>query len=67
MKVSLIQMNSVSDKPANLDAARKLIEQAVAEEKPDWICLPEVWDYIGGNRRSKMEAAEEIPGGPAYA
>ena len=30
MKVSLIQMNSVSDKQANLDAARKLIEQAVA-------------------------------------
>ena len=67
MKVSLIQMNSVSDKQANLDAARKLIEQAVAEEKPDWICLPEVWDYIGGNRRSKIEAAEEIPGGPAYS
>jgi len=67
MKVSLIQMNSVSDKQANLDAARKLIEQAVAEERPDWICLPEVWDYIGGNRRTKMEAAEEIPGGPAYA
>ncbi len=66
MKVSLIQMNSVSDKQANLDAARKLIEQAVAEERPDWICLPEVWDYIGGNRRTKMEAAEEIPGGPAY-
>ena len=66
MKVSLIQMNSVSDKQANLDAASKLIEQAVAEEKPDWICLPEVWDYIGGNRRSKMDAAEEIPGGPAY-
>jgi predicted amidohydrolase len=67
MKVSIIQMNSVSDKAANLAAARELIEQAVAEENPDWICLPEVWDYIGGNRRSKMEAAEEIPGGPAYS
>ena len=67
MKVSLIQMNSVSDKVANLVQARALIEQAVAEEEPDWICLPEVWDYIGGNRRSKMEAAEEIPGGPAYS
>jgi deaminated glutathione amidase len=67
MKVSLIQMNSVSDKAANLAAARALIEQAVAEEGPDWICLPEVWDYIGGNRRSKMEAAEVIPGGPAYS
>ena len=66
MKVSLIQMNSVSDKQANLAQARALIEEAVRDERPDWICLPEVWDYIGGNRRSKMEAAEVIPGGPAY-
>ena len=66
MKVSLIQMNSVSDKQANLAQARLLIEEAVRDERPDWICLPEVWDYIGGNRRTKMEAAETIPGGPAY-
>ena len=66
MKVSLIQMNSVSDKQANLAQARALIEEAVRDERPDWICLPEVWDFIGGNRRSKMEAAETIPGGPAY-
>ena len=67
MKVSLIQMNSVSDKQANLAQARALIEEAVRDERPDWICLPEVWDFIGGNRATKMEAAEEIPGGPAYA
>ena len=64
MKVSLIQMNSVSDKQANLAQARALIEEAVRDERPDWICLPEVWDFIGGNRRSKMEAAEEIPAVP---
>src|SRR5947209_11533948 len=67
MKVSLIQMNSINDKAANLAAARELIEQAVAEEKPDWICLPEVFDFLGGSRRDKLEAAEEIPGGPAYS
>src|SRR4051794_5677709 len=65
MKVSLIQMNSINDKAANLAAARELIEKAVAEDKPDWICLPEVFDFMGGSRCDKFEAAEEIPGGPA--
>ena len=66
MKISLIQMNSVSDKPANIAAATKLIEQAVAEEQPDWICLPECFDFLGGDRAAKMAAAEAFPGGPAY-
>jgi nitrilase len=67
MKVSLIQMNSINDKAANLAAARDLIEKGVAEERPDWICLPEVFDFMGGSRRDKLEAAETIPGGPAYS
>ena len=67
MKVSLIQMNSVSDKAANLASAKALIEQAAAMERPDWLCLPEVFDFIGGTRAEKMEAAEELPGGPAYS
>lgn len=67
MKVSLIQMNSGSDKPANLAQARALIERAVAEERPDWIGLPEVWDFIGGSRRDKLAAAEALPGGPAWS
>src|ERR1700733_15303488 len=66
MKVALIQMNSGSDKAANLAAARALIETAVASERPDWICLPEVFDFMGGSRAEKMAAAETIPGGPAY-
>lgn len=67
MKVSLIQMNSGSDKAANLAQARELIARAVEEEKPDWIGLPEVWDFIGGNKRDKLAAAEELPGGPAWS
>jgi predicted amidohydrolase len=66
MKISLIQMNSISDKPANIAAAATLVEQAVAEERPDWICLPECFDFLGGDRESKIAAAESIPGGPAY-
>jgi nitrilase len=66
MKVSLIQMNSVSDKPANIEAATRLIEQAVAEEGPDWICLPECFDFMGADRAAKFAAAEKLPYGPAY-
>jgi predicted amidohydrolase len=67
MKVALIQMNSGSDKAANIKAARELIEKAIAEENPDWISLPEVFDFMGGSLADKLAAAEEIPGGPAYS
>ncbi len=67
MNVTLVQMNSISDKAANLASAKALIEQAIAQERPDWICLPECFDFIGGARAEKMAAAEDLPGGPAYA
>ena len=67
MKVSLIQMNSVADKPANLAAARALIERAVGEEGPDWILLPEQFDWAGGQKGDKAKNAEPLPGGPAYS
>ena len=67
MKVSLIQMNSGSDKARNLASAEALIAQAVAEDRPDWILLPECFDSMGGDRASKRAAAERLPDGPAYA
>ena len=67
MKVSLIQMNSISDKAANIAAAEALIERAVAEEAPDWVLLPEQFDWAGGSRTDKLANAETLPGGPAYA
>jgi nitrilase len=66
MKVSLIQMNSVDDKAKNLAEARRLIEEAVRTEKPDWILLPETFDFIGGTTAEKRAAAETVPGGPTY-
>ncbi len=66
MKTCVIQMNSTSDKAANLAQARDLIEAAVAEEKPDWIGLPEVFDFLGGSRAEKFAAAETLREGPAY-
>ncbi|HTV33682.1 MAG TPA: carbon-nitrogen hydrolase family protein [Methylocella sp.] len=66
MKISLVQMNSVSDKPANIAAAVRLIEKAVADERPDWVALPECFDFLGADRVAKMAAAETFPDGPAY-
>ena len=66
MKVSLIQMNSVSDKAANIGAVEALIERAVREEKPDWVLLPEFFDWAGGSKADKLKNAEIFPGGPAY-
>jgi nitrilase len=67
MKVSLVQMNSISDKAANIASARALIEKAVVEEAPDWVLLPEQFDWAGGARGDKHANAEILPGGPAYA
>src|SRR6202167_359422 len=67
MKVSLIQMNSINDKAANIAAAQALIERAVAEESPDWVLLPEQFDWAGGVKGDKARNAETLPGGPAYA
>ncbi len=66
MKVALIQMNSQGDKAANLEQARRLIEQAVAEERPDLVALPEVWTMLSEDAAAKRAAAEPIPGGEAY-
>src|SRR5271167_3004251 len=66
MKVSLIQMNSIADKAANIAAAEALIERAVAEEGPDWVLLPEHFDWAGGFKADKLRNAETFPGGPAY-
>ena len=66
MKVSLVQMNSVSDKAANIAAATALIDRAVGEEGPDWIALPECFDFLGARRADKMAAAETLGSGPAY-
>ena len=66
MKVSIIQMNSISDKAANIAAAEALIERAVREESPDWVLLPEFFDWAGGFKADKLMNAESFPGGPAY-
>lgn len=66
MRVCVIQMSSINDKAANLAQARQLIEQAVAEDHPDIVLLPEVWAFQGGTPDERRAAAEPIPDGEAY-
>jgi len=67
MKVTLVQMNSINDKAANIAAARALIERAVAEEAPDWVLLPEQFDWAGGVKGDKAANAEVLTDGLAYS
>jgi len=71
MRISAIQMNQTSDKATNLDQARRLIEGALAADRPDLITLPETWTNLGGGREARAAAAEVLPepggtGGAAY-
>lgn len=59
-------MNSRHSKEANIATAVELIERAVREEQPDWVCLPECFDFLGGSRSEKQGAAEILGEGPAY-
>lgn len=63
MKVSLIQMNSISDKAANFATARRLVERAAELEKPDWVLLPENFEWSGGTTADKTAIAEPLKAG----
>lgn len=66
MKIALIQMNSVSDKIENIAQATSLIEDAVMLEHPDWVLLPEHFNWSGGTTVDKVKNADDVPGGAAY-
>ena len=68
MKVSLVQMNSISDKAANIAAARALIERAVARGSAGLGAAARAV-RLGGRRQGRQGAPtpRSLPGGPAYA
>jgi len=73
MRVSVIQMNPGANKADNIAQARRLIDQAVTQDRPDIVSLPEVWDSLGGDRATRAANAEVLPakgsnepGGEAY-
>lgn len=67
MKISLVQTNPQQDRPANLAAARTLMDRAWGLERPDIVVLPEYFEYSGGPSGSRLSMAETAPGGTAYA
>ncbi len=67
MKVSLIQMNSVSDKKANIDKAERLARAAIRNDGSDMVMFPEHFDWAGGSTEEKIAAGEPERGGPAYS
>ncbi|MBS27640.1 MAG: carbon-nitrogen hydrolase [Alphaproteobacteria bacterium] len=71
MKFSVLQMNTRSEKSANLEQADMLAAHAVETDRPDIVVLPEVFAFMGGSVADKWAAAEELPeigesGGEAY-
>ena len=73
MRVTVVQMNPGSAKADNIAQAQRLLEGAIAADRPDIVSLPEMWTCLGGNRDTKMAEAEPLPprgsnepGGPAY-
>ena len=73
MRVSAMQMNPGSNKTDNIAQARRLIEAAAEQDRPDIVSLPEVWDSLGGDRATRTANAEVLPpkgsnepGGEAY-
>lgn len=65
MKISLIQMNTQDNKAENLRMARKLIEKAVAADRPDLVALPETFTSMSDNFDIQYGNAEDIPDGEA--
>jgi nitrilase len=66
MRISLIQMNALADKPANRKTASSLIARAVEADRPDMVVLPEMFAYHGMTTQGRRDAAEEIPSGETY-
>lgn len=66
MKISIVQMNSGSDKAKNLDDAEQLVRDVVAEEKPDLVVLPEYFAFLGEGREAIHDSGETFPEGETY-
>lgn len=60
MKVTIIQMNSTCNKAENLKTAEKLINAAVKDDKPNLVCLPEMFSYLGGCCDDRIQNAEDF-------
>jgi deaminated glutathione amidase len=57
MRVSVMQMNPGANKTENIAQAQRLIQDAVDQDRPDIVSLPEVWDSLGGDRATRLANA----------
>lgn len=62
MRIAVIQMNSGDDKAANVEQARRLVAEAVRDDRPDMVVLPEVWAHMGGSSAARRASGEVFPG-----
>ncbi len=60
-KIAILQINAASNKAENLVLVKKLLEEAM-QEKPDLICLPEVFN-LRAKKNQSIEEAEDIESG----
>ncbi|MFN3936146.1 MAG: carbon-nitrogen hydrolase family protein [Gemmobacter sp.] len=65
MKVALIQMNSQSDKAANIAEAERLVAEA-AGDGAELAVLPEYWAFLGEGPDAMHGSGEVLGEGPAY-
>ena len=61
MKISVIQLNSQTNKQKNINEALSIASEAIKADAPDLIALPEMLSFCGGTEDEKKESAESIP------
>lgn len=66
MKVSLIQMESQSDKQANLAAAQRLVDEAVARDRPELVVFPEHFPFREYDPDRRRAGAEPLGQGAVF-
>lgn len=62
MKISVIQLNSQDDKEHNIGVADRLIAEAVEQDHPDLVSLPEYFNFFDLDHEKMLKNAEEVPG-----
>ena len=56
MRVSVVQMSPGHDKAENIAQAGRLIDEAIAADRPNIVSLPEMWTCLGGDRGDQVRA-----------
>jgi len=60
-KVCTISLCATENVEQNVANMKRLVETAIAKEKPDWVILPEVFAYIGHPKNVRLISEEATP------